>query len=338
MLSYEEFKSILENKFLDYMPREFADHKVVIREATKINQKVDVLELIPQGDRSERYIPNMKVGDVYDYYTSHSNLEKALRNAANEMFQCYKDMPKYDVTELSREEFQRNVIMVLINTEQNKELLERVPHREFQDLSVTYRIPVEAKEDYFGTAWVSNTWAETLNICENELYEAAIKNTRRLYPPMVSTMNNVLAMLSTDVGQLYRDEEAYNFANNMYVIKNHANFYGASAMLYEDVLHKIARKLDSDLYIIPSSVHELIAISTEQVCLSDIARTVKDVNTTELLPEEKLSDNVYHYDKKLREITIATTAPNKIVDNSLIEEIGSQRKEETTTWKRSMRM
>ncbi len=340
MLSYEEFKSILENKFLDYMPEEFADHKVVIREATKINHKADVLELMPQGDRSGRYIPSMKVADMYGYYTSHENLEIALQTVARELLLTYKDRPLYDITKLSREEFLRNVVMVLINTEQNKELLESVPHREFRDLSVTYRIPVETNGDYFGTAWVSNTWVERLNIRENELYEAAVKNTRRLYPPMISTMNNVLAMAGMDVGQLYRDEEAYNFANNMYVIKNHANFYGANAMLYEDILHNLAQKMDSDLYIIPSSVHELIAVSAELVDLSDIARTVKAINATELLPEDKLSDNVYHYDKRLREITIASVTPIKEVDRAFMEESENKRRMEVeeTSWRRNARI
>lgn len=47
----------------------------------------------------------------------------------------------------------------------------------------------------------------------------------------------------------------------MYVISNDKGINGAVSMLYEDGLHDLAEKLGSDLFILPSSVHEVIAIS-----------------------------------------------------------------------------
>lgn len=49
----------------------------------------------------------------------------------------------------------------------------------------------------------------------------------------------------------------------MYVISNNKGINGAVSMLYEDGLHELAEKLGSDLYIMPSSIHEVIAVSTD---------------------------------------------------------------------------
>ena len=38
---------------------------------------------------------------------------------------------------------------------------------------------------------------------------------------------------------------------------------GAASMLYENELHELAESLESDLYILPSSVHEVIAVSSD---------------------------------------------------------------------------
>jgi hypothetical protein len=42
------------------------------------------------------------------------------------------------------------------------------------------------------------------------------------------------------------------------VISNEKGINGAASMLYENELHELAESLESDLYILPSSVHEVI--------------------------------------------------------------------------------
>lgn len=82
-------------------------------------------------------------------------------------------------------------------------------------------------------------------------------------------------------------------------------------MLYENELHELAENLESDLYILPSSVHEVLAVSTELTEPEELAQMVAEVNMQKVALEERLSNQVYHYDKDLRKLTLATDTPNK---------------------------
>ena len=58
-----------------------------------------------------------------------------------------------------------------------------------------------------------------------------------------------------------------------------------------------AKKVGRNFYIIPSSIHEVILIpDTLDMDIRYMKAMVKEVNGTEVSPDEVLSDNVYRYD------------------------------------------
>ena len=65
-------------------------------------------------------------------------------------------------------------------------------------------------------------------------------------------------------------------------------------------MQSIARKLNSDVLILPSSVHETIVLPSSGNLELDYSfiEMVKEVNMTTLASEEILSDNVYYYNVK----------------------------------------
>ena len=105
----------------------------------------------------------------------------------------------------------------------------------------------------------------------------------------------------------------------MYVITNEKGINGAASMMYEDKLHELAGKLNSDLYIMPSYVHEVIAVSSDIGDPYELAAMVSEVNMSNVELNERLSNQVYHYDKDLRKVTLATDTPNKRLDGIVAE-------------------
>ena len=71
-------------------------------------------------------------------------------------------------------------------------------------------------------------------------------------------------------------------------------------------LRDISDKLDSNLYIIPSSVHEVLVLSEK---LGDDKKSLQEmirmVNETHLEPQDILSDSLYFYDRNDEKISIA---------------------------------
>ena len=106
---------------------------------------------------------------------------------------------------------------------------------------------------------------------------------------------------------------------SMYVISNEQGINGAISMLYEDKLHALAEDLETDLYIMPSSVHEVIAVSSNMGDPNELAQMVAEINMDQVSLEERLSNQVYHYDKDLRKLSLATDTPNKRLDGIVAE-------------------
>lgn len=82
----------------------------------------------------------------------------------------------------------------------------------------------------------------------------------------------------------------------MYVISTTDLYKGASAMLNKAVLNNLAKELGTDaLTIIPSSIHEIIAIPSNADDLATIATMIGQVNESEVKPEEVLFDKPFTY-------------------------------------------
>lgn len=210
------------------------------------------------------------------------------------------------------------IVFQLINTEQNKDMLASMPHREFKDLAIIYRIVVRIDDEDITSIPIYHHLAKTLGFNEEQLFKLAAENTKELLPPVIKSMNDVIRDLFVKDGMPPEIEDMM-FGEmapeqQMYVISNNKRINGAVSMLYEDGLHELAEKLNSDLYLLPSSIHEVIAVSTDMGEPNELAAMVTEINIEQVALDQRLSNQVYHYDKDLRKITLATDTPNKRLD------------------------
>ena len=73
---------------------------------------------------------------------------------------------------------------------------------------------------------------------------------------------------------------------------------------YPDFIKEASDKLHDNFYILPSSIHEVILVPESSAPpLKDLQEMVKEINATEVSPEDKLSDSVYRYDRECDSIS-----------------------------------
>lgn len=245
MMTYEVFKAVVKEKFLSYLPEEYRDAEVNIRPVKKVNRTLDALSVLKDGSRM---FSSMYVNELYEQYQEYGDLEMILRAAAWKYTQS-ADMFKEQQSEMFMgiEHFKENVIMCLINTEQNRELLAGIPSRAFQDLSVIYRWVVKSSPDEMESSIVSNEMAKIAGMTEEELFQCAVENTRRINPVSVTCMGSMFG--SIPEGNILPPEVREELelikrtSDNMWIISNSSGIYGAVSMLYEENLHQLAEKL-----------------------------------------------------------------------------------------------
>lgn len=183
----------------------------------------------------------------------------------------------------------------IVRYESNTELLKQVPHRKMLDFAIVYYLSLEGKDETRGSAMVYNDHMKSWGVTEEELYEAAADNTVKILPVYVESLDHVLEGLVFP----QKDEEGKPGADGIYVISNRYNFYGAAAAFYPGALAELAEALKSDLYMLPSSVHEFLVLPVWQDADEDELRAlVKSVNMTHVTPSDVLSDNIYRYSRE----------------------------------------
>ena len=68
---------------------------------------------------------------------------------------------------------------------------------------------------------------------------------------------------------------------------------------------KLARGAKRGLYILPSSIHEVILLpDTGLGSPQELKRMIHEVNSTQVAPEEVLSNSLYYYDSLQKRIRI----------------------------------
>ena len=86
-------------------------------------------------------------------------------------------------------------------------------------------------------------------------------------------------------------------------------------MLNEEPIHELAEQVGGDLYILPSSVHEVIAVPADFGSPEELAEMDYEINMEQVDINDRLSNQDYHYDRDLRTLRLATDTINKSLDD-----------------------
>lgn len=174
------------------------------------------------------------------------------------------------------------IFFMLVNTEKNRKILEKVPHREVMDLSVIYREALGISDGVFQSRMITDERAGELGFTEEELYGLALENTPKIMILHLINMDDVLFMVG-----------------------NCRKQFGAAAMLYDGVLEALSQVMEGDLYILPSSIHEVFVVSTANQDLEELRKLVCHGNRNWVEDGGVLSHQIYHYDYREKLLGIA---------------------------------
>lgn len=182
----------------------------------------------------------------------------------------------------------------LINKNKNAEFLAEAPHEDFLDLAIVAYVRINDKKIGNGLIMVRNEHLALWHVSAKEVIDIAKKNTHDCDEFNLSHIIDVLTDLGRDMG--VDDDQRRAFP--MYVATNKRMTNGAAVLTMKDKLREYADVLGGDYYVIPSSVNELILVGHNCDCYQDIDGMIKEVNSTQLVPDEVLSDHAYLYSLK----------------------------------------
>lgn len=231
--------------------------------------------------------------------------EITIMEAAQRIFDTYQERKDIDLgieeAKLMDKQFILNhVEYQAVNAKRNAERLEGVPRKQIVDLAVIYRVVLNDGDNRLTSYILNENHLKLAGINADELDEAARSNTQKA-EFVIKTMGEIMAEMMGMNNSL--DEETLGDPQ-MYVLTNRRKVNGANILLYKDWLAEAANRLKDDFFILPSSIHELIAVPVSGTDVKELRAMVKEVNNTEVAPEEILSYEVYRYSRKTCEIEV----------------------------------
>ena len=261
-------------------------YEVKLQEVRKNNGEVLQGLIILSAEKN--LSPTIYLNSFWEMYVSGTSLERILRM----VIEVYEQNTPADNVDMSffrdYEKVRQRICYKLINTRKNRSLLEQIPHVDLLDLSLCFYYAYEDKVLGSGAILIHNNHMEMWNCTTEMLMQEAARNTERIYPMHLYQM-----------GELLKEYTGENMDVPMKVLTNEQRCHGATCMVYQGLLKKIADRMEDDLYILPSSIHEVILLPASEVeekeKMQDI---IQEVNRACVDPEEILSDSLYFYHRK----------------------------------------
>lgn len=191
----------------------------------------------------------------------------------------------------------------VIGAPANTNLLPDVPHLIFLDLALVLYLVVSESADGQMTALIHNEHLKLWNVTKETLFTLADRNTPRMLPPRILSIENALMEISShEDGGIIFPELPPIFLT---VLTNQNGINGAAAMLYKDVLKNFAEQEKDDLLILPSSIHEVLLTPVKKALpYEELNTMVSLINHSDVPPEDRLSNHIYHYSREKDRITI----------------------------------
>ncbi len=258
--------------------------------------------------------PNFYLQFYYEDYLKGTDIEYI----AKEMEEKYNKMQAGGFKGFSMDisNCMDKIVCRLVSYEKNSQLLKEIPYIPFLDMAIIFYCLVVEDENGTGSVRISNSIMERWGMTVKTLYTVAIRNTERLFPkvfcPLKSMLRSVLEkeVLETGIQEMPDafdgiEDCSYCEGEMPFVLTNRKGVHGAAAILYPDCLKDIGKMAETGLYIIPSSIHELLIIPDNgQVSPDSLKKMVEEVNINCVAAEEVLSDMVYYYSSEKNIIKI----------------------------------
>lgn len=319
-MSYKQFLEKVRNEI---QIRFGASYSIQINPVLKNNSvELDGLVILKEGEKAA---PNIYLNEYYLSYEKKKEFNLIIEEIIEEYTNSALDKKDEYEYELDFKKMKERIYYRIVNFSKNEKLLKDMPNIKFLDLAITFHCLIKDDETGIGSIRITSECMKKWNITAKELMKVARVNTPVLFPPSIRTMEEVISeiidkeafdvsldenkkidstpynvdsnesIFGTPENQLIK-QMVYKKRNAMYIVSNTRGINGASVILYKDIIRKFAIQMDTDFYILPSSIHEVILVPYHVgIAKESLEEMVFDINHTQVSQEEVLSNQVYLY-------------------------------------------
>ena len=289
-MDYKTYKESLREKVQEELGENVSVYYTEMVKNNKVKKEALVLQT-----KEENTTPMIYVDSLLEAYACTGNIEES-KNTVLEIYKRRDDVLA-EWNGFDWEQVKPYIRIRLVRMDGNEEYLKDKPYKKVLDLAMIFVVMLNEKEGEMA-AQVLWTQMEAWGIDIEELYLTAIDNFRK----EEFTITNMASLFPAEL------EEELEMSIDMYIFSTKSRIHGARAMLRVDMLKTFANEKGCNLFILPSSVHEVLLVCDEKgICVAGLKAMVSTVNSDPdaIAVEEVLSDSVYYYDMRKGKVRIA---------------------------------
>lgn len=301
-LNYSQFKIEAAAKIKSYLPEEYQDYKVEIQPIVKSAVKYDALFVKPVNE-TINVTPSLNLSDAYDEYRNGKSFEAIMHELAYIRASVSMSIPGFSKEDVVNYNWVKDKIYPrLINTGMSEEYLSNKPHKDIEDLSVVYTIRFSSDERGIASAAITYDLLELYGVDKETIHKQAMSNLAKEKPKFM----NIADMLFNPNAKEKKIENINpeDYEVPFFFLSSQNGTCGSVMILNPKTMDAITKNF-GDIYVIPSSVHEVLIVPQHVMPAKLLAKMCTEINSKEVPDQDILSNNIYEYDAETHSLSIA---------------------------------
>lgn len=301
--NYELFIKQLINGIHDITDIPLENIKFTNKEGDRLN--------ITFAEHDDAYeVRSVHVDEVYKAYHEGAKLNAIINYFSNDVLHA-KNYNIYDKTKtlMNYDTAKSRLFVRLLNCDRNADVLKNVVHKTLDDIAFTVcAIVDDNREDLISTK-VLKSMVEKWDKNEDDIFNEAIKNTYYLTPPRIYKWEGVLCDESYAGDSFMNDEDVCNLDKsfNGDILSTTRKTNGAIAVFLPGVAEKISEMLNSDFYMVFTSIHEVMIHSTGSgVDPKNLKLVLRDTLLWVTPSSDYLTEKIYKYNRRTHKFECVT--------------------------------
>lgn len=270
----------------------------------------DLLNIIFAEHDDAYEVCSVHVEELYVAYQNGIRLNTIVDYICSDVLHA-KSIYVYDKTKelMDYDTAKSRLFVRLINYDRNADILRDVVHKTLGNIVFTVYAIVDENEFGIVSTKVLKSMVKKWRKTETDIFNEAIKNTYYLTPPRIYKWEGVLCDESYAGESFMNDEDICDldksFSGNTLSTTRKTN--GAIAVFLPGVAEKISELLDSDFYMVFTSIHEVMIHSTGSgVDPKDLKLVLQDTLREVTPSSDYLTEKIYKYNRKTHKFECVT--------------------------------
>lgn len=294
-MDFEKFAANVQEDLFKTLSGVFPNVSVELTQVSKLQGQSYHGLAIKHDDAA--ITPSINLDQFYALYENGATYEDALQKLTDFAVISLSQTPAINVDALKDYgQMKQHLTIQMVGAGSNADKLSTIPHRIMEDMAMVYRFSFGEISGGLASTVVTNQMLENYGITEEQLHQDALDAVQKNDPLSIRNMDEIMYEMTDGFMGSQDDPQS-----PIWVATNASRFNGAAVISYPDFMDMASEQLKGNFYILPSSIHEVLMIPDSfGARAQDLKTMVSAVNESEVRAEEKLTDNVYHYDSVAR--------------------------------------